>query len=106
MIKLSFMPKDGARSNYYDCVAKSPDGSIWKSSGNRWSLLQQAAPSTHRKQELERSGSFVHGCLGFALSMVLFARPVAMTFPSFGVGFPILLVISFISAAIFIRAWR
>lgn len=34
--RLAFIPVEGATSNYFDCIAKASDGSMWKSVDGIW----------------------------------------------------------------------
>lgn len=104
-LKLSYTPEQGMYTRYYNVDdAIAPDGSKWRSVGNRWEKVE-ASPA-ERLRPPSNSAAPLYALFGFFVAMAIFAKPVGMSFPDMSVGLPVLLVICAICAAVFYRIAR
>lgn len=109
-VKIAYVPENGMRTNYRDCRALAPDGSVWDATGGRWANVSrmtkpvsraQRAPTKRRSFRGEKAeGSPAGAALGFAAGMALFAKPAFMSFAP-PVALLVLFAICCVSAVIF-----
>lgn len=103
-IKISYIPVSGMITNYDDCEAIAPDGSRWESVSNRWVKIGDSPTKVPENYVNPIAPAF--GALGFSISMAVFAKPAAMTFPDPAVWLSVLFAISCVSAFAFYRMAR
>lgn len=94
--KLNYQPEQGMITRKTG-EWEAPDGSQWYANGGYWVKTMDAPGVMNRK------GAWAYFLFGFFVALACFAKPVGMTFPNPAAGIPVLIAISFIVGAFFVR---